>query len=115
MEPATAALHAEPANALSLPTWAIHVSSTVEWGVAMYLVWRYAGVTGNERWKGLTWGMMPLFGGALAACIYHFFYNSPSLDALVALQAGLTFLGNTTCAVAAYRIFKSSRAGAGSL
>ncbi len=44
--PARAAVHAEPVNALSLPTWAIHVSSTVEWGVAMYLVWRYAEVTG---------------------------------------------------------------------
>jgi len=44
--PAQAAVHAEPVNALSLPTWAVHVSSTVEWGVAMYLVWRYAEVTG---------------------------------------------------------------------
>ncbi len=33
--------------------------------------------------------MMPLFGGALTACTYHFFYNSPSLDALVALQVRL--------------------------
>ena len=48
LEPAAAAVHAEPANALSLPTWAIHVSSTVEWGVAMYLVWRYAEVTGGR-------------------------------------------------------------------
>ena len=30
--------------------------------------------------------MMPLLGGAMAACTYHFFYNSPTLDALVALQ-----------------------------
>ena len=30
--------------------------------------------------------MMPLLGGAMAACTYHFFYNSPSLDSLVALQ-----------------------------
>ena len=111
--------------------------------------------------------MMPLFGGALTACTYHFFYNSPSLDALVALQvrlpdganpwlseansalppvlakvvclllcdilqgattllltecdseagigmqAFLTFLGNTTCAVAAFRIYQGSRASAG--
>ena len=48
LEPAAAAVHAEPANALSLPTWAIHVSSTVEWGAAMYLVWRYAEVTGGR-------------------------------------------------------------------
>ncbi len=45
--PALAAIHAEPANALSLPTWAIHISSTVEWGTAMYLFWRYAEVTGG--------------------------------------------------------------------
>lgn len=41
---------------------------------------------GNERWKGMTWGMMPLLGGALSACTYHFFYNSPDLDFLVVLQ-----------------------------
>ena len=45
--PALAAIHTEPANALSLPTWAVHVSSTVEWGTAMYLFWRYAEVTGR--------------------------------------------------------------------
>ncbi len=30
--------------------------------------------------------MVPLLGGAFSACVYHFFYNSPQLDALVALQ-----------------------------
>ena len=30
--------------------------------------------------------MVPLLGGAFSACTYHFFYNSPQLDALVALQ-----------------------------
>ena len=46
--PALAAIHTEPSNALSLPTWAIHISSTVEWGTAMYLFWRYAEVTGTS-------------------------------------------------------------------
>ena len=41
---------------------------------------------GNQRWKGLTWGMLPLLGGAMAACTYHLFYNPPELDILVALQ-----------------------------
>jgi hypothetical protein len=31
-------IHQEPANALSLPTWAIHVSSVVEWIAAMGLM-----------------------------------------------------------------------------
>ncbi|BDA50852.1 probable Ycf49-like protein [Coccomyxa sp. Obi] len=108
--PALAAIHAEPTNALSLPTWAIHISSTVEWGTAMLLFWRYAEVTGNERWKGLTWGMLPLLGGAMAACTYHFFYNPRELDILVALQAFLTVAGNCTCAWAAYRIYEDAKA-----
>lgn len=67
--------HAEPANALSLPTWAIHFSSVFEWLFAMQLVWKYAEVTGNEKWKGLTWGMLPLHASGVAACTYHFFFN----------------------------------------
>lgn len=31
-------VHAEPANALSLPTWMVHVSSVVEWTIAMGLM-----------------------------------------------------------------------------
>lgn len=69
--------HTEPANALSLPTWAIHVSSVTEWVAAMALMWKYAEVSGNPRWKGMTWGMMPCLGSAMAACTWHFFYNSP--------------------------------------
>lgn len=101
-------IYQEPENALSLPTWVIHISSVVEWAIAMALVWKYAQVTGNPKWKGLTWGMMPLLGGALCACTYHFYYNSPDLDFLVAVQASLTWIGNATCAAAAYRIYKSS-------
>jgi len=102
------AFHAEPANALSLPTWAIHFSSVFEWLFAMQLVWKYAGVTGNEKWKGLTWGMLPLHASGLAACTYHFFYNPSSLQFLVELQAFLTLVGNTTLAIAAIRIALSN-------
>ncbi|KAM4085794.1 hypothetical protein ACJW30_10G054300 [Castanea mollissima] len=48
----------EPTNALSLPTWAIHVSSVVEWITAMALVWQYGEQSGYESWKGLSWGMI---------------------------------------------------------
>ena len=76
----------EPANALSLPTWIVHSSSVLEYGTAMGLVWRLADVTGIEQWRGLTYAMLPSFAGALTACTFHFFYNSPELNALVALQ-----------------------------
>ncbi|XP_010540176.2 PREDICTED: uncharacterized protein LOC104814025 [Tarenaya hassleriana] len=98
----------EPANALSLPTWAVHVSSVVEWATAMVLVWRYGERKGYEAWKGLSWGMVPLLGGALCACTWHFFYNAESLEVLVALQAALTVIGNMTMCIAAFRINKST-------
>lgn len=106
---ALGSLHVEPANALSFPTWVIHVSSLVEWLVAMGLVWKYAEVTDNPAWKGLTWGMLPLHTSGICACTYHLFYNAPSLNVLVALQAALTFFGNGTLAAAAYRISQSEK------
>nr|ACU14774.1 unknown [Glycine max] len=99
----------EPPNALSLPTWAIHVSSVAEWIIAMALVWQYGEKSGYPAWKGLSWGMVPLLGGAFCACTWHFFYNSESLEVLVALQAALTVIGNATMCIAAYRIYKSSQ------
>lgn len=106
------AVHTEPANALSLPTWGIHVSSVAEWVTAMALMWKYADLSGNPRWKGMAWGMLPSLGGAMAACTWHFFYNSPDLDFLVALQAFLTMVGNFTCWWAAYRIYVGAKAEA---
>ncbi|CAN0908668.1 Ycf49-like protein [Linum grandiflorum] len=128
---------AEPANALSLPTWAVHVSSVVEWWVrfslysssvaifilsngffdfdrvtAMALVWQYGEKSGFETWKGLSWGMVPLLGGAMCACTWHFFYNAESLEVLVAIQAALTVIGNATMCYAAFRIFRASQEGA---
>jgi len=97
-------VHSEPVNALTIPTWAIHFSSVFEWIFAMNIIWNFSESTGNEKWKGLTWGMLPLHASGIAACTYHFFYNPSSLQFLVTSQAGLTLLGNITLAIAAYRI-----------
>jgi len=104
-------IHTEPANALSLPTWAVHTSSVIEWATAMGLMWQYAEVTGNQKWKGMTWGMMPCLGSAMCACTWHFFFNSPDVQFLVALQAALTVIGNFTCWIAAYRIYLDAQVG----
>ncbi|XP_051118988.1 uncharacterized protein LOC127243150 isoform X2 [Andrographis paniculata] len=58
---ADSSIFSEPSNALSLPTWAIHVSSVVEWITAMALVWQYGEKSGYESWKGLSWGMLCRF------------------------------------------------------
>ena len=100
--------HSEPANALSIPTWAIHFSSVLEYVFAMSLVWDYSVTTRNPKWKGLTWGMLPLHASGICACTYHFFYNPSSLQFLVTSQAGLTLLGNITLMIAAFRIASSN-------
>jgi hypothetical protein len=100
--------HSEPINALTIPTWVIHFSSVIEYLIAMDLVWKFSQVTGNEKWKGLTWGMLPLHASGICACTYHFFYNPSSLQFLVSMQAGFTLLGNITCMIAAFRIAQSN-------
>ncbi|MAD25627.1 MAG: hypothetical protein CMO44_15820 [Verrucomicrobiales bacterium] len=102
-------LRDEPANALSLPTWGIHVSSVTEWFAAMCAVWSYAEVSGNQAWKGLTWAMVPFLASGLTACTFHIFYNAPELNALVPLQALLTLTGNTGCAFAVYRVWNQGK------
>ncbi|KAA8494012.1 Ycf49-like protein [Porphyridium purpureum] len=96
--------HLEPVNALSFPTWMIHVSSLLEWLAAMAYVWNYAEQADNIRYRGLTWAMVPLHTSGILACTYHFFYNDKSVGLLVVFQALLTLIGNTTLAFAAYRI-----------
>ena len=83
-------------------SWIIHISSLVEFLVAMGFAWRWADVSNNPTWKGLTWGLLPLHSSGITACTYHLFYNG--IPVLVPLQALLTCVGNVTAAYAAFRI-----------
>lgn len=96
----------EPENALTVATWIIHWSSLVEFLVAMGFAWRWADISGNPKWKGVTWGLLPLHSSGITACTYHLFYNRIPL--LVPLQAFLTCLGNTTAAWATFRLAVSN-------
>ena len=69
---------------------------------------RYAEHVGQDRWKGVVWGMLPLHTSGIIACTYHLFYNAPAISWCVALQAGMTFVGNTTLALACLRLALAS-------
>ncbi len=97
-------------NALSIPTWMIHVSSVLEWIVAIILVWRYADVTGYRAWRSLSWGMLPSLISAMCACTWHFFDNDPQLDWIVTWQAATTLIGNLTLMAAAWWIYRQAQA-----
>lgn len=96
----------EPVNALSIPNWCVHYSTVFEFLLAMSLAWRYAEVTGNERWKGLSWGMLPSHCSSVAALTFHVFYNG--VPWILTAQAFFTFFGNLTLAIAAARIASSN-------
>jgi len=100
------ATHQEPDNALTVACWIIHITSLVEFLVAMGFCWRWADVVGNQKWKGLTWGLLPLHTSGITACTYHLLYNT--IPVLVPLQAALTCLGNITAMYATYRIALSN-------
>ena len=99
-------------NALSFPTWIIHVSSVLEWAIAIWLIWVYAKVTKNLAWRSLAIAMLPALVSAMCACTWHFFDNTSSLEWLVTVQAAMTLLGNITLAIAAYYIWNGVKASA---
>ncbi|MFM7189732.1 MAG: DUF2499 domain-containing protein [Microcystaceae cyanobacterium] len=94
-------------NALSIPTWIIHVSSVIEWIAAIALVWRYGEITRDKSWRVLAWGMLPALVSAMAACTWHFFDNPMALSWLVTLQAATTVLGNCTLCLGGYWLWKN--------
>ena len=96
-------------HALSIPTWIIHVSSVVEWIVAIWLIWTYGEVTQNKAWWALSLGMLPALVSAMCACTWHYFDNSPALEWIVTLQAAMTLIGNFTLWAAAWWIWRSAQ------
>jgi Protein of unknown function (DUF2499) len=96
-------------QALSLPTWLIHVSSVIEWIAAISLVWTYGEVTHKRAWCSLSYAMLPALVSAMCALTWHFFDNNESLEWLVTIQAATTVLGNFTLCLAAWWIWRASQ------
>ena len=99
-------------HALSLPTWWIHVTSVLEWVVAMVAIQRLGVARREGGWRWLSLAMLPALVSAMAACTWHLFDNTPALQGLVVLQAGLTTLGNGTLALAAWNLLRQQRQAA---
>lgn len=91
-------------HALSLPTWWIHVASVIEWMLAIVAVERYGRLRSEPGWRALALAMLPALVSAMAACLWHYHDNAPSLQWLVVLQAGTTLCGNAAMAWAAWRL-----------
>jgi len=96
-------------HALSLGTWWIHVTSVLEWLVAIAAVQAYGLRQREGGWRWLALAMLPALGSAMAACTWHLFDNPEELRGLVVLQAGLTTVGNGTLALAGWNLLRQQR------
>ena len=97
-------------HALSLPTWWIHITSVLEWALAMLAIQRWGQQRGERAWSWLSLAMLPALVSAMCACTWHLFDNAAELKGLVVVQAGTTALGNLTMAVAAWNLWRQSLA-----
>lgn len=96
-------------HALSLPTWWIHITSVLEWVLAIAAVQAYGQRRREGGWRWLALAMVPALVSAMAACTWHLFDNPAELRGLVVLQAGFTTLGNLTVAIAVWNLLRQQR------
>jgi hypothetical protein len=94
-------------HALSLGTWWIHVTSVLEWVLAMAAIQSWGLRRGEGGWRWLALAMLPALMSAMAALTWHVFDNSLELKGLVVLQAGLTTLGNAALALASWNLLRN--------
>ena len=93
---------------LSFNTWVIHISSVLEWIVAIFVVNKISSYKNYTYFFWLGLAMIPNLIGAMCAITWHIYDNPIKLYGLVTLQGIFTIMGNTTLAIASFYIYKKS-------
>ena len=93
---------------LSFVTWVIHISSVLEWIVAIFVINH---ISFHKKYKSFFWlglAMVPNLIGAMCAITWHIYDNPMQLYGLVTLQGIFTTIGNSTLAAASFYLYKNS-------
>ena len=91
---------------LSFGTWLIHISSVIEWIVAIFVIKKISKYKKYNLFFWLSLAMVPNLIGAMCASTWHIYDKQDALYGLVTLQGIFTFIGNATLALASFTIFK---------
>ena len=91
---------------LSFGTWLIHISSVIEWIFAILVINKISTYKKYNLFFWLSLAMVPNLIGAMCAITWHIYDNQENLYGLVSLQGIFTFIGNSTLALAAIKIFR---------
>ena len=89
---------------LSFGTWLIHISSVIEWIVAIFVIKKISTYKKYNLFFWLSLAMVPNLIGAMCAITWHIYDNQENLYGLVSLQGIFTFIGNSTLALSAIKI-----------
>ena len=93
---------------LSFGTWLIHISSVIEWIFAILVINKISKYKKYNLFFWLSLAMVPNLIGAMCAITWHIYDNQEILYGLVTLQGIFTFIGNSTLAIAAIKIFRGT-------
>ena len=93
---------------LSFVTWFIHISSVVEWILAIFVINKISEYKKYNLFFWFSFAMVPNLIGAMCAITWHIYDNQDALYGLVTLQGIFTFIGNSTLALASITIFKKT-------
>ncbi len=94
---------------LSFSTWLIHISSVLEWVVAIFVINKISQFSSYKSFFWLSLAMIPNLIGAMCAITWHIYDNQTELYGLVSLQGLFTLFGNTTLAIASIHIYKMTK------
>ena len=94
---------------LSFTTWLIHISSVLEWIIAIFVINKISQENNYKSFYWLSLAMIPNLIGAMSAITWHIYDNQITLYGLVSLQGLFTLIGNTTLAISTFYIYKSSK------
>ena len=91
---------------LSCGPWLIHITSVIEWIFAILVINKISTYKKYNLFFWLSLAMVPNLIGAMCAITWHIYDNQEILYGLVSLQGIFTFIGNTTLALSAIKIFR---------
>jgi hypothetical protein len=90
---------------LSLPNWLIHISSSLEWGIAAFLMYRYGEMIGRKDLKRLGLYMIPHWIGSWFVLAYH--VSGDDIPVLLDLSESVNLLGSIALLYASIGILKT--------
>lgn len=93
---------------LSLPNWIVHISSSLEWGIAALMLFRYGKLAGRPEISFFGLAMLPHWTGSFFILGYHL--STDSIPLLLDLSETINLFGSVALLLATIRILKKSRA-----